>query len=118
MADFQVLERLGSIPRGRDEELRLELVEATSDRGNVSQFVSLRVWFKGDRGDMLPSKAGLTIRAGELKQVGLALKEAFVRIGCADEEQPEPRRQSEHRTRHVAAQHTEPGEDLSAGGAL
>lgn len=74
------LVQLASLPRGRDEneELRVSLDEFTPDNGKPSKYVSLRLWYKGkgNQGDWLPTKKGLTVRIKELDAVLSALEKA------------------------------------------
>ncbi len=72
------LQRLATVPRNDGkEELRIGLDEYTSDQGRTSQYVSIRLWYRGDRGDFLPSRKGCTIRRGEIMEVGKALRAAL-----------------------------------------
>jgi len=118
------IERLACIPRGETDEFRISLDEFTSEDGKTSQYVSLRQWYRGADGTMCPTKKGITVRASELKTVGLALKEAFVRLG-----QPEARppaatsraQPAQHRTVRAAPvqrSFADDDGDLTAGGAL
>jgi hypothetical protein len=117
MTDFRTIQELARIPRGEHGELRIELTECSDDRGNASQFVNLRLWFKGDRGDWLPGKQGLSIRTTELLEVGKALRTAFDGMSTAQQTRSSPSPQRSRpapRRRSVA----DPDEDLSCGGAL
>ena len=72
------LERLVTIPRGRNgDELRITVDEFTpADGGEPKAYASIRVWFKGDDGQMRPSKTGCTIRRAELARAIDALTRA------------------------------------------
>lgn len=77
MSEFRTLQQLACIERGDHGELRIELTECADDRGNVSQFVNFRLWFKGDDGQMKPGKQGMTVRKTEIHAVGKALRAAL-----------------------------------------
>lgn len=75
MSDDNTLQQLACIERNNGkEQLRVSVDEFTDDRGTAHRYISLRVWFKGERGDYLPSKKGLTVRKTEIMEVGKALK--------------------------------------------
>ncbi len=72
------LQRLATVPRNDGkEELRISLDEYTPDNGRTSQYVSIRLWYRGDHGDFLPSRKGVTIRKSEIQSVGVALRQAL-----------------------------------------
>jgi hypothetical protein len=71
------MQELARIQRGDHGELRIEVTECADDRGNASQFVNLRLWYKTDDGTMKPGKQGLTIRKNEIHAVGKALRAAL-----------------------------------------
>ena len=58
--------------------------EFTNDRGTF-QYVSTRLFFKGDRGDWLPTKKGCTLRRSEIHEVGKALKAALETLNEQDD---------------------------------
>lgn len=66
---------LCEIPRGRDgkEVLRVQLVEARTERGQVT-WHSLRVFWQDEGGNWKPGRQGITIRARELDEVIEALR--------------------------------------------
>lgn len=66
---------LVAIPRG-DEELRVVFVQARTSQGKEVSFHSVRVFWRDSAGVWRPGKAGVTIRAGELKGVAEALVKA------------------------------------------
>lgn len=76
-AEFRTLQQLACIDRGEHGERRIELTECTSDRGEANQFVNVRLWFKGDDGQMHAGKQGLTIRKTEIHDFGKALRAAL-----------------------------------------
>lgn len=74
----RTIKQLACIERNHGaEQLRIDLDEFLDDEGNTHTYVSMRKWFHGDRGDILPTKSGVTIRRGELLQVGKALRDAY-----------------------------------------
>ena len=77
-------QRLASIPRGRDEELRISL-----DEYEGRPYVSVRVWARGTGGSWWPVKAkGLSIRLREIDDVIEALAQA---ADMTDDPAPAPR---------------------------
>jgi hypothetical protein len=77
---------LAELPRGRDEVLRLQAVEAHAADGKVIVWHSLRVWYRaGD--ELRPGKAGITIRSRELGAVAAALSKAASETVDAGSEQ-------------------------------
>lgn len=83
MADSREVKRLATLPRGKDgsEELRVSLDEFVGDDGKPHQYVSARLWFRKDDGAWCPTKKGLTIRKGEIRDFGLALRAALDAMG-------------------------------------
>ena len=80
------LQRLASLERNEGkEELRISVDEFVDDRGKSHRYVSLRIWFKGDGDKWLPTKKGITVRAKEILDVGLALKTALGMLNDGDE---------------------------------
>jgi hypothetical protein len=68
------VKRLATIPRNQGrEELRVSWDEFTPDRGEPSRYLSLRLWWKDDAGELHPGKKGITVRRGELETVHAAL---------------------------------------------
>lgn len=113
---FRTLKQLASIPRGDREELRIELTESTSDNGEVYRYVNARIWFKGDRGDVLPGKQGITIRKDEIRDFGRALKAALEEMG--DDRGPAPVPQQRQAPRTQRRSYDEDPDMLEAGGRL
>lgn len=69
--------QLVAIPRGKGEELRLSVDEFEPDDGSgPKQYLSLRVFWRSNDGEMRPGKSGTTIRRGELRGVIAALQRA------------------------------------------
>lgn len=66
---------LAAIPRG-DEELRVTAVRARKPDGGEAAWHSLRVFWRDEGGNWRPGKAGITIRARELRAVVDALGKA------------------------------------------
>jgi hypothetical protein len=66
---------LVAIPRG-DEQLRLVHTEGRTGQGKDVAWHALRVFWCDGAGVWRPGKAGVTIRAGELKAVAEALVQA------------------------------------------
>lgn len=75
---------IATIQRYGDNELRIETSEYHGKRN-----VSVREWFKGDRGDMLPSKKGISLKPAELGAVIEALQDA--QAECEGGDRPVPR---------------------------
>lgn len=73
MSDSKELKRLATLKRG-DDEPRVSLDEFTDDKGNAHRYLSLRIWYLGDDGNVKPTKRGLTIRKHEVLDVGRALR--------------------------------------------
>jgi hypothetical protein len=73
------LQRLATLTRGKDgsEEMRVSLDEFSGDDGKAHQYVSARIWFRKGDGAWCPTKKGLTIRKGEIRDFGLALRAAL-----------------------------------------
>lgn len=69
MSNDKVFESLDRSFNDKKEELRVSLGEY-----NGKTFASLRVFFKGTSGDMIPSKTGVTVRAKEIRKVIEALQ--------------------------------------------
>jgi hypothetical protein len=116
----QELQRLATIPRGRDgtEELRISLDEFCDDRGIAHQYVSVRIWFRVNGEKWLPSKKGVTVRKGEIQDFGKALRCAFDAMNGRQPVQEAADRtlmpSQTPRQRSLA----DDGEDLSCGGIL
>jgi hypothetical protein len=68
-------ERLATISRGRDEELRVRLKEYEGH-----PFISLEKWQRDGQGRWWPQKGSVSVRTKELTQVGVALFEADKRL--------------------------------------
>lgn len=65
-------ERLATLPRNQNEELRINLAEY-----NGRPFIGLRIWAKGSDGNFWPVKGkGLSIRVAEIDEVIDALGQA------------------------------------------
>jgi hypothetical protein len=62
------VERLVTIPRGRNgDELRISVDEfLPADGGEPKMYISIRVWWRADDGQMRPGKVGCTVRRAEL----------------------------------------------------
>jgi hypothetical protein len=75
-------ELLLSVPRGELEQLRVSL-----DSYEGHQFLSLRVWSKGQGDGWWPTRKGVTVRTRELGQVLGAMGEAARLLGMG----PAPR---------------------------
>jgi hypothetical protein len=76
--DNKTIKQLASIQRPaygdkKAEELRVELCSYAG-----KPYVSVRLWFMGNSGEMLPSKKGLSIRMGEVAAVVQALRDPEV----------------------------------------
>jgi hypothetical protein len=68
-----------SFPKNPLEEVRASITEFKRRR-----YVDVRVYFKGDDGDFMPTKKGLTISidlVDELAMAVLMLKEAIKKLG-------------------------------------
>lgn len=91
VGDSRELQRLATLPRGKDgsEELRVSLDEFTGDDGKPHQYISARLWFQKDGGQWCPTKRGVTIRKGEIRDFGLALRAALDAMGDG---KPSPQR--------------------------
>lgn len=66
---------LVAIPRG-DEEFRITRTRGRTGDGKDVEWISLRIFWKGDEGEWRPGKQGITIRARELAGVVEALVNA------------------------------------------
>lgn len=75
-------EILAELERKRpDEDEAKEKLRIAVKEFNGNRYLDLRVWFVGDRGDWLPTKKGVTIRAKELKAFLQAVSQAESRLG-------------------------------------
>jgi hypothetical protein len=64
------------------EVLRWSLDTFTpNDGGRAARYVSARIWFRGQDGELHPTRRGVTIRAGELVAVVKALCGAARSLG-------------------------------------
>ncbi len=70
---------LATFSRGELEELRLTLDSRPNDDGRVISWVSARIWWRGNDGEMRPSKKGVTFRMRELGEVIARLEDAIER---------------------------------------
>ena len=69
------LTRLATLVRNQGkEEIRWSWDEFVSEDGKASKYVSARKWFKGEDGEMHPTRSGVTIRLAELDDVLAGLK--------------------------------------------
>jgi hypothetical protein len=71
---------LATFSRGELEELRLTLDSRPNDDGRVISWVSARIWWRGNDGEMRPSKKGVTFRVRELGEVVARLEDAIARV--------------------------------------
>jgi hypothetical protein len=62
--------RLATLPRGNNAEMRINLASYQS-----RPYVSLRVWERGQDGNLYPSKKGCSVRIGEVEDVIAALRQ-------------------------------------------
>jgi hypothetical protein len=105
--------RLATIPRNSGE-LRISIEEM-----NGVRTVSIRQWIRNEDGSHTPTKQGLTIRAAELLPLGLALKEAWVRLVKGEgAPQGQPSTKTGHVTTHRTTQYQPLRDELTADGHL
>jgi hypothetical protein len=73
-ANVRELRRLATLERkqGR-EQVRWSWDELTPERGEPIKYISVRKWYRTEDGEWRPTKAGATIRLGELDKVVAAL---------------------------------------------
>lgn len=74
-------QKLATFKRSETDELRITLDSRPSEDGsNVISWVSARVWWRGNDGEMRPSKKGVTFRVRELGEVIARLEDAIERV--------------------------------------
>ena len=112
------LKRLATLSRGRNgDEFRVTLEEFLPLDGPPAQFVSVRVWYRTDAGEMRPGKSGTTVRRAELARVISALQEAVRMMGASPAPSHLPTASSERHergAREPARSGDLTGEDRSA----
>lgn len=88
--DSRELRRLETLERNEGkEEVRWSWDEFTAG-GKVTKYISARKWYRADDGEWRPTKAGVTIRLGELDRVVAALQRVQ-RARDANGAKPAPR---------------------------
>ena len=80
------VERLATFPRNKGrEEIRLSLDEYAPASGvPPSKYVSVRLWYRNESGEMRPTQKGTTIRRAELAKAIDALQRAAALIESAE----------------------------------
>jgi len=67
-----------------EEQLRVSLDEFISDDGRAHRYVSARIWYEAN-GEWRPTKKGITIRKGEIRDFALALRAGLDRMNQGSE---------------------------------
>ncbi len=87
MAESRPIKTLGTIDRGQNGRGQLRITLEESDGEMV---VAIRHYFAKD-GEFRPSKTGVTIKASEIMQVGLALRRGLDGLNSGITGPPAPR---------------------------
>ncbi len=103
------LRRLATLDRNRGaEQIRWSFdIFEPEDDGQPARYITARKWYKADGAEWRPTKAGVTIRMGELDEV----IEALQRVQRARDQQTEPQpRRPTHTDRQVSRSELTPDE--------